>query len=55
MYVIYIGIKKILPQTIFTIPTVVRSDVSLQLPTTTNITISNHGPPPVEMAPKHPT
>jgi hypothetical protein len=35
--------KKIFPSTIFTIPTVGWSDVSLQLPTLTNTTIANHG------------
>ncbi len=43
MYGIYVGIKKILPLTIFTIPTVGLSDVSLQQPTSTNTTIADHG------------
>ncbi len=43
MYGFYLGIKKSLPLTIFTIPTVDWSDVSLQRPTTTNTTIAYHG------------
>ncbi len=43
MYGIYIGIKKTLLWTIYTIPTVGRSDVSLQRPTLTNTTIADHG------------
>ncbi len=42
MYGIYIGIKKILPWTIVTIPTVGRSDISLQRPISTNTTIADH-------------
>jgi hypothetical protein len=43
IYGIYVGIKKNLPWTIFTIPTVGWSDVSLQLPSLTNTTIVDHG------------
>jgi hypothetical protein len=42
MYRTYVGNKKILPWTISTIPTVDQSDVSLQQPTSTNITIADH-------------
>ncbi len=42
MYRIYVGIKKKLPQTIVTIPTVDWSDVSLQRLTLTNTTIADH-------------
>ncbi len=43
MYGIYVGIKKLLPLTIFTNPAVGWSDISLQRPTSTNTTIANHG------------
>ncbi len=43
MYEIYVGVKKNLPLTIFSIPTVGRSEVSLQRQTLTNTTISDHG------------
>jgi hypothetical protein len=43
MYGIYVGIKKLLPKTIVAIPTVGQSDVSLQCPTLTNTTITDHG------------
>jgi hypothetical protein len=43
MYGFYVGIKEILSKTIFTIPTVGWSDITLQRPTRTNTTIADHG------------
>jgi hypothetical protein len=42
-YGFYVRIKKNLPQTIFTIPTVGQFDISLHRPTMTNPNIANHG------------
>jgi hypothetical protein len=42
MYGIYVGIKKLFLLTIFTIPTVSCSNVSLQRPTLTNTTIADN-------------